>query len=76
MKLIKLPLLMAAITMLMLGMTACSGDDSSISVYFTLQDESGVEKSSFKEGENIIFRLDITNILKEILKLKRDNKNK
>ncbi len=61
MKLIKLPILMAAITMLMLGMTACSGDDSSISVYFTLQDESGVEKSSFKEGENIIFRLDITN---------------
>ena len=50
---------MAAITMLMLGMTACSGDDSSISVYFTLQDESGVEKSSFKEGENIISQVSI-----------------
>ena len=35
--------------------------DATIFVNFTLQDESGIEKYVFKEGENIIFRLDIVN---------------
>ena len=56
---------MAVLTMLMLAMTACSSDDdmnyAGIIVNFTLQDESGIEKYVFKEGENIIFKLAITN---------------
>ncbi len=35
--------------------------DATIFVNFTLQDESGIEKYVFKEGENIIFKLAITN---------------
>ena len=35
--------------------------DVGIFVNFTLQDESGIEKYVFKEGENIIFQLAITN---------------
>lgn len=35
--------------------------DAGIFVNFTLQDESGIEKYVFKEGENIIFNLAITN---------------
>lgn len=81
MKLIKLPVLMAIVTVLTIVMTACSSDedmtysdngmvsseekgskdDGTISVNFTLQDESGAEKYVFKEGENIIFRVGITN---------------
>jgi hypothetical protein len=55
-----------------LCLVGCSNDDSdnddgicddgyAVSVNFLLQDESGTEKYTFKEGENIIFRLDIIN---------------
>ena len=51
-----------------LCLAGCSDNDDGIcddgyavSVNFLLQDESGTEKYTFKEGENIIFRLDIIN---------------
>lgn len=52
--------------LLMIISAGCSSDDdgsdnSIISVNFMLQDENGVEKYTFYEGENIIFRLDIIN---------------
>ena len=57
---------MAVVTMLTLAMSSCSSDDdTSISVNFILQDESGCEKYIFKEGENIFFKLDITNHAEE-----------
>lgn len=66
MKRFRLPILMAVVTMLTLAMSSCSSDDdTSISVNFILQDESGCEKYIFKEGENIIFKLDITNNTEE-----------
>ena len=58
-----MPLLLA----IMLGVTGCSSDDedSSISVNFQLQDEDGKECYNFKEGDNIVFRLDVINNGKE-----------
>lgn len=59
-------LLILKCLVLTLGLTGCSNDDNSIDennifVNFLLQDENGVEKYIFYEGENIVFRLDIIN---------------
>lgn len=40
---------------------AVEEETSSIIVKFLLQDEDGIERYSFHEGDNIIFRLDIKN---------------
>ena len=58
---------MGAVLMMTVGMSSCNSDDeegndnSPISVDFLIQDEHNVEKYIFKEGEDIIFRLEITN---------------
>ena len=62
----KKKLFMMMCCLLMIISAGCSSDDdgsdnSIISVNFMLQDENGVEKYTFYEGENIVFRLDIIN---------------
>ena len=59
-------ILMSAVLMVMSA--GCSSDDDSddkensvISVNFTLQDENDVEKYTFNEGENIVFRIELIN---------------
>ncbi len=57
-----------AMLILAFGISSCSSsddEDSSITVYFQLKDEDGMECYSFKEGDNIVFRLDVINNGKE-----------
>ena len=58
---------MGAVLMITIGTSSCNSDDEEgndnfpISVDFLIQDEHNVEKYIFKEGEDIIFRIDLTN---------------
>ena len=54
--------MISACLLLPVGMAACSSDEEdSLSVQFHLEDENGVPKTEFKQGENIIFKLTIYN---------------
>ena len=70
-------LVMGAAMVLAIGISCCSSDDEisersndevsetndtlTLTAHLGFQDESGVEKYVFKEGENIVFRLDVIN---------------
>lgn len=72
----KLIYLLSVLLLMFVSLNSCSSDDEisekndeisetidtlTLTAHLGFQDESGVEKYVFKEGENIVFRLDVIN---------------
>ena len=72
----KLIYLLSVLLLIFVSLNSCSSDDEisekndeisetidtlTLTAHLGFQDESGVEKYVFKEGENIVFRLDVIN---------------
>ena len=62
MKFIRRSFFLFALLLVMAAMTACCSDEEDrFKVQFHLEDENGVPKTGFNQGENIIFKLTIYN---------------